>query len=162
MEKFNNNKKTAEVFSRYVEHQLGRKYQVVLPTDLNNSRFDARLDLKGRESLLLQLKQLIIFESGENMLTKSKLKIFGNNPPESVVKKAENKYKDTAKNLILILHVDDGYLISSDAELINRSNFTNSTFKGIYMVSPEQEIWSTDNGKKIRDEFVFEIKNAFS
>jgi len=97
------------------------------------------------------------------MLTKSKLKVFGNNPIESVVKKAEDKYKNKARNLILILHVDDGYgyLIPSDATLINKNNFTKSTFKGIYMVSPRQELWGADSGKEIQNEFVFEIKSAF-
>jgi hypothetical protein len=162
MENLINNKKTAEVFSRYVELRHRQKYKVVLPTNPNDSEFDAKLDLEGHESLLLQLKQLIIFESSENRFTKSKLKIFRINLIESVVKKAENKYKDKAKNLILILHVDEGYLISSDSELIKRNNFTNSTFKGIYMVSPEHKLWSADGGKKIQNEFVSEIKNAFS
>ena len=162
MENPYNNNKTAEVFSRYVERRLGCKSQVVLPTNPNDSKFDARLDLEGRESLLLQLKQPIIFKSSENILTKSKLKSFGKNSPESVVRKAEDKYKDRAKNLILILHVDDGYLIPSDAKLIDRNNFTNSTFKGIYMVSLEHKLWGADSGQEIQNEFVFEIKSAFS
>lgn len=161
MENLHNNKKTAEVFSRYTEQRFGWKYQVILPTTTNDPNFDARLDSRGHETLFLQLKQSIIGEYSENILTKSKSKGFSFLSFESVVEKAQDKYKDRAKNLILVLHVDEGYLIPSDGERTNKNNFIGSIFRGIYIVSPERELFKAGSGKEIQDEFVFELKSAF-
>lgn len=162
MENPHKNRETAEVFSRYIKRQLGLDYGVFLPKKQNDPDFDVRLDSEEHGSLLLQLKQLITFDSGENTLTRLKYKNFRLNSPESIVKIAEGKYKDRAKDLILILHVDDGYLIRSDAECVDKNNFTSSTFKGIYMVSPERKLFKAGEDTKIQEEFVSEIKNAFS
>ncbi len=160
MENPNKNKITAEVFSRYLKTRLNRKYNAVLPKQVNDP-IDAKLTLKGHKSLLLQLKQVIDFESREKILSRSSIKIFRNSTIEVIVKKAEEKYKELAKSLILVLHVDEGYLIPSDSDIINRNNFIDSTFRGIYMISPKQELWKAGVGKRIQNEFVFEIKNAF-
>ena len=161
MENPHNNKKTAEVFSRYVERQFGWKNKVIVPLNPSQPLFDAVLDIEGGERLYLQMKQIMKFESEERRQTKSNIKIFGNQSLEPVVQKAEDKYKNKAKSLILVLHVDVGILIPSDAEFIDVQNFATSTFRGIYLVSPKQELWSVA-GKEDLDEFVFEIKNAFN
>ena len=151
MENPKKNEATAGVFVRYLEKEFGWKYQAFLPEQSNNPFFDVRLDSELHDSLLLQLKQMIVSISRETISSTMEFKVFNINSPEAVVKKAEEKYKEKANNLILILHVDDGYLIESDANL-NKSNFVDSTFRGIYMVSPKVND---------REEFVAEIKNAF-
>ncbi len=114
----------------------------------------------------MQLKQPIDFENRNYIMTKSWIKIFKNRPLEVAVKKAEENYikkNKNIRNIILVLHIGiwNGYSIPEDDFFINKENFKESIFKGIYMVSPEHELWSAERGKEIQDEFVFEIKNAF-
>ena len=161
MENPSNNKIISEVFARYIRTKIGWEYNVILPKQTNEPKFDALLVSEGHENLLLQLKQPIIFQSVEYILSKSTAKVFDGSPIliKETVKKAEEKYKERAKDLILILHLDEGYFIPSDYSQIDRNDFICSTFKGIYMVSPECEFWK--DGKEIQKEFVCEIKNAF-
>ena len=159
MENPKKNENTAKVFARYLEEKFSWKAKVVMPTKINNPLWDASLEISGAETLLLQLKQNIKFVSSENILTKSKSKIFQGAPTEDVIRKAENKYKDNAENLILILHKDDGISMPWDAEIKNKRVF-NTKFRGVYMVSPEQILYGPE--PHTIKEFVSEIKNAFS
>ena len=150
MENPRENEITAGVFARYLEERFGRKYMTVLPHSANNPKFDVELHSEGCETLFLQLKQIITFESSEDIDSRTKSKHFILSP-ESTIMNAEERHKKDVANLILILHLDEGYLIRLDADKVNKKKFLNSTFRGIYIVSP----------KKVQDEFVDEIKNAF-
>ena len=171
MENPQKNQETACVFARYLEKEYGWKYNVVLPETRNQPLFDVKLVSSEREELILQMKQMV---QGDVEFMRSKKgqpgmgkpgkdwKMFKNAPLDPLVKKSEKKYKDEARNLILILHVDDGYLIPSDADSISKNDFRENSFRGIYIVSPRHELWKAGIGKRIQDEFVSEIKNAFN
>lgn len=171
MENPQKNKETACVFARHLEKEHGWKYNVVLPKVRNQPLFDAKLVSSERKELLLQMKQMVqgdveFMRSKKGQLGMGKpgkdWKMFKNSPIVPLVKKSEEQYAKNSRNLILILHDDDGYLIPSDTSLINKSDFMESSFGGIYIVSPEHELWKAGGGKRIQNEFVFEIKNAFS
>jgi len=171
MEDLSKNKETACVFARYLEREHSRKYDVVLPEAKDHPFFDAMLVSAENGNLPLQMKQVV---QGDTEFMRSRKgqpgmgrpgkdwKMFANVPIGSVVEKAEKKYKDRARDLILILHDDEGYLIPSDADLIDKNDFKQSNFRGIYMVSPKHELWKAGIGKRIQDEFASEIKNAFN
>jgi hypothetical protein len=164
MENPQKNEETARVFARYLKKEYGLEYKIVLPEIKNQPLFDAKLVSLENEELMLQMKQIICGD--KEFMNKKRgepgmgnpgkdWKMFNNVSVNSVIKKSEDQYKEKAKDLILILHIDEGYLIPSDADSIE--NFKGSNFKGIYMVSPKHELWK--NGEeKIQDEFVHEIK----
>lgn len=166
------NKETASVFARYLKNKYGWTYNVVLPEEKDQPYFDVRLDSAKREELLLQMKQIIHFdekfvkkkrgEAGMGIPGKD-WKAFSSSPDsiEKTIKNAEEKYKEGARHLILILHSDEGYLIKKDAELIDKDYFKKSNFRGIYMVSPVVKLWGVCR-RTIKKEFVYEIKNAFA
>lgn len=171
MENPQKNKDTARVFARYLKKKYGWNYDVVLPEAKNQPIFDAKLLSSEREELMLQMKQMV---QGNVEFMKSKRgqpgmgnpgkdwKAFKNAPLGSLIKDSEEQYGNEAINLILILHIDVSYLMRDDMSLINTNDFQESVFKGIYIVSPERELWKVGVGKRIQGEFVFEIKNAFS
>jgi len=160
MENPHHNKLIAEVFVRYLEREYGWKYAIELPQEVNNPQFDVRLDANGLQSLLLQLKEPVgTFVSREKIFTKSYMKSFTHKQGdvEHLVEEAQNKYRNNARNLILILHKSDtGYLIPSDAEVIDRNQMASSSFQGIYMVSRRLE------GSSPQEEFVSTLKDAFA
>lgn len=163
------NQYTADVFARYLKKRYGWDYDVVLPKAKNQPIFDAKLVSSGNGELFLQLKQIL---QGDAEFMRSQRgrpgmgnpgkdwKMFKNVPIVPLVKNSEEKYGKETRNLILILHVDDGYLMPSDGGLIDKNDFRMSSFKGIYLVSPKHELWK-DGSKKIQNEFVSEIKSAF-
>lgn len=157
MENPNRNKQTADVFARYLENRFGWVYCTVLPEKINEPDFDIRLDAGGMESLFLQLKQPLKWVKGEKILTKSIIKVFSRIPMEDLIKKAESKYKNRTRDLILIIHKDEGYLIPSDEELIDKNKCLESTFRGVYLVS--QTLKFLDG--QTQAEFVRELKPAF-
>ena len=57
MENPSNNKIISEVFARYIRTKIGWEYNVILPKQTNEPKFDALLVSEGHENLLLQLKQ---------------------------------------------------------------------------------------------------------
>ncbi|MEK7543131.1 MAG: hypothetical protein AAB503_02410 [Patescibacteria group bacterium] len=165
------NEETANVFARYLEKEYGWKYKAVLPEVKNEPLFDAKLVSLEHEELKLQMKQMIQGdvefmrsqrgESGMGNPGKD-WKMFKNIQLNLLVKKSENKYKERAKNLILILHVDDSYFIPSDTDSMKKNDFKESSFKGIYVISLKHELFKANSEKKFQDEFVFKIKNAFN
>ncbi|GEM_PF-4462137 len=168
MENPQKNKETAYVFVRYLKEKYNWNYKIVLPGVKNQPLFDVRLISADSGELLLQMKQVV---QGDIEFMRSKKgqpgmgrpgkdKMFKNSELVPLVKKSEEQYRNEARNLILILHDDECYLTPCDTSLINKNEFANGSFKGIYMVSPEHKLFGAD-GNKIQNEFVFEIKNAF-
>ena len=163
MESFSRNKIFSDVFVRYLKNRFGWEYISKEPIGNNDSDADIVLESKKQKRLLLQLKELKKHERTEKLLSgKSKLSIF--NIPffnlKKIVKEYEKKYA-YANELILLIHLCDGYFIPSDKEVVDKNEFTLSTFKGIYLISPEYELFG-DKGKEFQREFIISIKDAFT
>ena len=163
MENFQRNKIFSDVFVRYLKNKFGWKYLSVEPSE---GDADVRLFSEKQEILFLQLKE--VKKHINTKMTpmtpgsKSKLSLFEFSLPslDKIIDKYERHYSD-ASNLILLLHLCDGYFTPSDINIINnKEKIIQSKFKGIYIVSPKIEFTST-KGNNSQEEFVSVIKDAF-
>lgn len=170
MENFQENKVFGDVFCRDLKTKFGWDYTVIDPQTTCKPNDYPDIDIilisAEKEPLYLQLKQSIKFEECHYMMTKSWIKSFEILPFENAVRKAEENYiknGKNVKNIILVLHmgIRNGYLILEDTQSIKKENFKNSTFRGIYIISPEFNQVLQREEKKVLKEFVFEIKKAF-
>ncbi|MCX6759654.1 MAG: hypothetical protein NT012_03785 [Candidatus Nealsonbacteria bacterium] len=167
MESFEENKKFGDIFCRYLKTNFGWSYDSIDPQKVIIPKGYPDVDvvlISGQKCpLYLQLKQpLDGCDRYIKFMAKSYLKVFKFCSFKTAIKKAENKYdkngKDVSDIIILLhMHVKNAYLTLHDRDILEKIT---SNFRGIYLVSPEQELWK-DGSKKIQSEFVFEIKRAF-
>jgi len=165
MDSFDNNKNFSDVLVRYLNRRSGFDYKSIDTNQIPDKEkpkcdVDAVLYSENYQNLFLQLKQVrdnthTKVEKAKGMisftstLSPSLHSLFKKN-----IKKWENKYGDDANKLILLLHLRNGYLISDDGVNL-REELSGSTFKGIYIVSPEIKFVEGETN----EEFVTPIKD---
>ena len=161
MEKFKKNKIIGVVFANYLKKKLGKQYEVTEPNKKYVPDVDLVLTYK-QEELFLQLKQVIKWsETFKDSPPGTRSWVFDGGLFKEEIQKAESTYLKHGNDIsdrILILHSGTlDYFIPSDGSLVDRNEFMDSNFKGIYIVSPKEDIWG-GSGAEPQNEFVYEIK----
>lgn len=164
MENFEKNKIIGVVFTNYLKKKLGKQYEVTEPKKKYVPDVDLVLTYK-QEELFLQLKQVIKWsETFKDTPPGTKGWIFDGCLFKEEIQKAESTYLKRDNDIsdrILILHSGGfDYYYPGDELSVDRNEFISSNFKGIYIVSPKEDIWG-GSGAEPQDEFVYEIKPAF-
>ena len=164
MENFQRNKIIGDVFGRYLKKKFEKRYKIIEPKKKYVPDVDLILILSGLGNLFLQLKQVIEWKKTLKTPKGTKGFIFKGCLFEKTIEKVESLYckrDNDISNRILIMHSGlKDYFIPSDMLLIDTGKFKKSNFKGIYIVSSEFILYG-DKEEKF-EEFVFEIKSAFS
>jgi len=154
----------ANIFVRYLKQRFGWQYESTHPKEQFMPDVDVVLVSKeGRENLPTQItearawKETFGKEPGRRGVPIFRLNLIS----ESIVKK-EEKYKrqeaDTANLILLIYEAIDPDLIRYD---VDATKHQNSSFRGIYVVSPLLVRSKRHESQRKQDEMVFVIKDAF-
>lgn len=165
MDNFQRNKVIGIVFSNYLRKAMGKQYEVIEPKKKYIPDVDLVLTYQ-QEELFLQFKQTIKFEETIRNTPEGikRAMSFQGGLFEETIEKSESQYLKRGhdiSNRILILHSGlNNYFIPSDRLLVDRNKFQYSNFKGVYIVSPKEDIYGV-LGTETQDEFVYEVKSAF-